>query len=234
MKYLLVVGFACDVYCVEPRARIFVGDQFIDEFNIKHHRDTLSSHYANFFKKKHVLHPYLQIEEHVSEIINFPSLRFYEINIELSKENLSLRIEIENNDNNYVNGFMTKNTVLQLQVFHFFPLHQKLLSKLERIKNKNQFSKNYGWYRNKKSMIFNLIFNVEWYGKNKQIFKNNTNQFMSGYKIGGSGHFVAKLVKKYGIFFIKLKRPYRYHFNKLLIDYFFNKYKQHVNQRNSD
>ena len=45
MKYLLVVGFACDVYRQEPRARIFVDNKLIDEFNIQHHE-------SNFQKKK--------------------------------------------------------------------------------------------------------------------------------------------------------------------------------------
>ena len=35
MKYLLVVGFHCDVYRREPRARLFFNDKLIDEFNIK-------------------------------------------------------------------------------------------------------------------------------------------------------------------------------------------------------
>ena len=31
MKYLLVVGFHCDVYRREPRARLFFNDKLIDE-----------------------------------------------------------------------------------------------------------------------------------------------------------------------------------------------------------
>ena len=36
MRYLLVVGFYCDVYRREPQARLFFNDQLIDEFNIQH------------------------------------------------------------------------------------------------------------------------------------------------------------------------------------------------------
>ena len=39
MKYLLVVGFACDIYRQEPRARIFIRDKLIDEFYILPHKD---------------------------------------------------------------------------------------------------------------------------------------------------------------------------------------------------
>ena len=43
MRYLLVVGFACDVYRREPRARIFVGDKLIDEFLVSHEKDKLTN-----------------------------------------------------------------------------------------------------------------------------------------------------------------------------------------------
>ena len=49
MKYLLVVGFSCDVYRREPRARIFVGDRLVDEFCIKHN---VNSEISEFIRKK--------------------------------------------------------------------------------------------------------------------------------------------------------------------------------------
>ena len=49
MRYLLVVGFACEVYRREPRARIFVGDKLIDEFTISHSTDNLFT-----LKKKNI------------------------------------------------------------------------------------------------------------------------------------------------------------------------------------
>ena len=62
MRYLLVVGFACEIYRREPRARLFFNNNLIDEFYIKHHKDTHTTaikkllkdimNMANYPKKK--------------------------------------------------------------------------------------------------------------------------------------------------------------------------------------
>ena len=62
MKYLLVVGFACDVYRQEPRARIFVGNKLIDEFYIPHHKDTLTPAIKKFRQDKQLLQPCSELE----------------------------------------------------------------------------------------------------------------------------------------------------------------------------
>jgi len=236
MKYLLVVGFACDIYRQEPRARIFVGDKLIDEFHIPHHKDTLSTVVKEFQQNKHILQPFFFNEFVNIRTKNFPPLRFYEIDIEQTQNQLELRIDINNNDSNYNNGFITKSTLLQLQVCHFFPLDKELLSRLVKIRKKNFINENYAWFWNNRNTIFNLSVNgIEWRGENTQTFDTtNLNKF-NLHAIGGNGHFYCKLVKKYGIFISKLCRSYRYDFFRtLLIDYFINKYKQHENKRNID
>ena len=70
MRYLLVVGFACEVYRKEPRARIFVGDKLIDEFYIPHHKDILPNVIKEFQQNKHILQPFSRIEEFNIQINN--------------------------------------------------------------------------------------------------------------------------------------------------------------------
>jgi hypothetical protein len=232
MKYLLVVGFACNVYRQEPRVRIFVGDKLIDEFYITHHKDTLTTAIKNFRQNKHILQPFSTTEYINLQTNFFPPLRFYEIDIDQPKDQLKLHIDIDNNDSNYTNGFITESTLLQLQVFYFFPLNKELLSRLNKIMIKNRTSKNYNYIRCEKNIIFNLVSKgLRWHDKeqgfNQQFDKN---LWKDQVNIGGSGYFTCELVKKYGIFISKLPQSYRYHFYSMLIDYFLNKYKQHANQ----
>ena len=236
MKYLLVVGFACDIYRQEPRARIFVGDKLIDEFYIPHHKDTLTTALKSIWQNRHILQTCSTTEYLNVQIKSFPPLRFYEIDIDQPTDQLKLHIDIDNDDSNYTNGFITQSTMLQLQIFYFFPLDKELLSRLSNIMTKNRKSKNYAYIRCEKNIIFNLVSKgLSWYGKeqgfNQQFDKN---LYKNQFNIGGSGYFTYELVKKYGIFISKSLRSYRYNFYSMLIEYFLNKYKQHENQRNTN
>jgi len=237
MKYLLVVGFACDVYRKEPRARIFVGDKLIDEFDIPHHKDTLDTAMKNFWQNNHILQPFLEVGFENMRIKNFPPLRFYEIDIEQTQNQLELRIDINNDDSNYNNGFITNSTLLKLRICYFFPLDKELLSRLVTIRKKNFINKNYAWFCNNRNIIFNLNSNVmEWRGENTQTFNTkNVHKTFFFHSIGGNGYFYCKLVKKYGIFISKLSQSYRYKlFSTSIPDYLIDKYQQHANQRNTD
>ena len=232
MKYLLVVGFACEVYRQNPRARIFVGGQLLDEFYISHHKDKLSPAKENFWQNRHILQPFSSIQE--IETQNFPPLRFYEVEINTTLDRAELRIEIKNSDSNYTNGFITNSTLIKLQVCYFFPLHQKLLLRFKEIKNKNRQTQNYAWYHLNKNHIFDLLqHKLQWQGKNGQIVDSNRD-ILKDYQIGGDGVFTCELVKKYQILINKPKKSNRYNFKNTLVDYFVNKYEQHENQRNTD
>lgn len=234
MKYLLVVGFACKVYKKEPRARIFIGGKLIDEFYISHSKRGLAT--RNFWQNLHMLQPYPNIELLNMQTNSFPPLRFYEIDIDQSKDQLKLHIDIDNDDSNYTNSFITESTLLQLQIFYFFPLNKELLSRLSKIVIKNRTSKNYAYIQCGKNIIFNLVTKgLNWYGKDPEFDQQfDKNLYKDRVSIGGSGYFTFDLVKKYGIFISKLSKSYRYNFYPALIGYFLNKYEQHENQRNTD
>jgi hypothetical protein len=221
MKYLLAVGFYCDVYRQEPRARIFIDDKLIDEFSIKHQKKT-----NEFLKNFHLLKP------NKDTINNLPTLQLYEIDIN-NKEQLTISIQIENVDNNYNNGFMTRNTLLQLNVFSFFPLNKKLFTRLLKIYDK-KIKENYAWTRRYKNNIYNIENHTVWNGKNNQIIKDYSYPSISDYTIGGSGYFSCDLIKKYNMFIPKISKPYKFNIKKHFYNYIFDKYEQYANQRNTD
>jgi len=230
MRYLLVVGFACEVYRREPRARIYVGDQLIDEFYIKHHKNKCEEKINNFCKNFHKLEPYSPKDFQKIVLENLPPLRFYEIDIDKNQKKLKISIFIENNDNNYTNGFITKNTLIKLRHFYFFPLHKKYFLKLEKIITKKKFTKNYAWYCRSNNKIFDLSNSFKWQGKNQYI----KHSCISYFNIGGNGSFFCELIKKYNFFILKIDKIHRIVFDFNIINYILNKYKQHENQRNTD
>jgi hypothetical protein len=231
MRYLLVVGFACDIYKKEPQARIFLNNRLLDEFQILYYKDTLGTTMKKFWENTHVLQPVLLNEIHALQKKNFPPLRFYEIDIDNNLDQIELRVEIKNSDNNYTNGFMTSSTLLKLQLCYFFPLNQKLLLRLVKFRKKNFVNKNYAWYASNQNIIFKLSDNgIQWHNNEKEIKIFSLKDSVSN--IGGDGYFSCTLVKKYGIFISKLIQPYRYNlFGTPIIDYLIDKYKQHANQR---
>ena len=236
MRYLLVIGFECDVYRREPRARIFFGDKLIDEFNIQHNKITLFATRRYLQQDKTILQPYSKIELTNAIVKSFPILRFYELEIDKKLDQTNLFIEIKNDDNNYTNGFMSRCTLIQLRVCHFFPFHEKLLLRLNEIAKKNRPRQNYAWYRSDKNEIFDLLSDnrTYWQGKDNKISMSNHPVILQVNKIGGDGVFRCELVKKYQMLINKTKKANRYHFYVMLVDYFITKYRQHANQRNSN
>jgi hypothetical protein len=226
MRYLLVVGFACNVYRREPRARIFVGNTLIDEFHVLHHKDTFLTFYQEIYKDTHILQPIAQDQLNDIKNKNLPPLRFYEIEMDIALDRVTLRIEIENNDSNYSNGFMTDSTLLQLRACYFFPIDQRLLDKLSAIKNKNRPTENYAWYRRDYSRIFELSRNgIYWKSTD---CKNDTHaaiRYNNFFSRGGNGEFICELKKKYGIFIPTFDCTHRHVFDEKDIDFLIDKYK---------
>jgi len=242
MKYLLVLGFICKVYKKEPLARIYVGKKLIDEYNITAHDDDW---FYNFQQKHHILQPNLTSQFENLHLKNIPPLKIYELEIDEKQEDITFSIEIINDDNNYNNGFMTKSTLIQLRIFYFFPYNLKLLSKLEKIYNKNKISKNLAWYYSGRCNLFDTCLkHMTWNKKNKEevILRNKT---LSHYQVGGSGYFTCKRYKKYGILISKLFKSYRFAMNRIdpgvgsyelksTLNFMIDKYQQHENKRNFD
>jgi hypothetical protein len=232
MKYLLVLGFACDVYRKEPHTRIFFGDKFIDEFHIKNFKDNLLTARENFLAGKHVLQPYSSADylDNISK--NLPPIRFYEIDLDQIKNQDELRIEIKNADSNYNNGFMTCSTVVKLQTCYFFPLDKKLICRLADISKKKIFKQNYAQCRKQKRGCFDLTQRaLKWHGENGTTL-DSKDTVLKHYKIGGNGYFSCKFIKKYEIFIPEVCKSYSLNLFTIWIDYFIHKYEQYAHKRN--
>jgi len=230
MRYLLVVGFACDVFKQEPQAKIFVGDKFIDEFKISKHNDAMQNN--SFYVGENALQPTSKKEFAQNLISRLPTLRFYEVDLDQSIDSIELEIHIENNDNNFTNGFMNASTFIKLQACYFFPLNQILLERYIKIVGKNIISKNYAWYRSQKNLLFDLLRNgIQ--AKKKLNDAIITTEDLASYSIGGNIKFVCNLKKKYGVLLNKCTKFNRFNLHMHMLLYFMNKYKKHANQGDS-
>jgi hypothetical protein len=228
MRYLLAVGFCCDVFRKEPRTRIFIDDHLIDEFDVKNYQITRVINDVELYKK---LQPspleYSNIEIDMVQSL----LKFYEIELNEKQEKLNLCIHVDNDDSNFNNGFMNRSTLLRLACFYIVPLNKKISIKLIKIFKKKITKKTYAWYRRRHSGMYNLLPYTTWYGKNNQKYSDLKK---TRFNIGGSGYFSCDLIKKYKIFMPTIYKPYRFSINQTLYNYIFDKYKQYADQRSTD
>jgi hypothetical protein len=241
MKYLLVVGFSCEVYRREPRARLFFNEQLVDEFYIPHQDD-----------KKNLIHPIHNLKhrlepctdkieiEHLQN--SLPLLRFYELDVNDKLQQVLIRIDVDNDDSNYNNGFITKSTQLQFKVLSLLPADRKIYEWFALKSQTQRLTDRYAWHRkNLYNVFFSLVNNSTWIGKNRQKFTNiapSPNGIYNGiYTIGGSGSLHCELIKKYGILlgrFQCAKHTYIYMVKNTLHTIIYDKYEKYANQRNTD
>ena len=261
MRQLLILGFYCEVYRREPLCRVYVNDILIDEFNIPHtpctHNDITDAQSSstmllgpNFFDRKKFLFdsgiPFLKY-------IEFDDSYFEEVNI---------RIEILNDDNNYSNGFMTKGTRIMLPFV--FLLSKKVLCRINDIKNNWKFSnKSYRlddkknidiFYSGRKNHIFanlgiNMISNfpdvsrqqrpaekIKPYCNNWQDLPSESYNCPAFHWFGSSGYFYLTAKKKLGFWRHSTDlRKGRWKIGIVeAVKYIYDKYKQYENPRSTD
>ena len=201
MKYLLLVEFLCEIYRREPKARIFLNDQLLDEFLIQQNAGVDP---WSLDKQMQVIPDH--INKTIAETKNFQQLGFnnfkiYQFDMPREPDHLTLKIEIKNNDNNYTNGFMTRYTLIVLKHLLLIPLHEKLISMLYQRKQRRQFTEHYAWWRSEKHSICNLLGHTKWRDNKGEI------EVPYGQKLGQSGSFTCELVKKYNMLFPRDMSP---------------------------
>jgi len=229
MKYLLAVEFLCEIYRKEPRARIFLNDQLLDEFFIEQNNEINNSDSQNNSNSQHVLKPHIT-QHTINNLKEFGinKLKIYQLEIPKEYDNLNIKIEIENNDNNYTNGFMTRYTVITLKHFYLIPLNIKLFEKLKSWRVKKQISEYYAWWYSNKNGFTDLLPNTNWQEKEKTV------NSLTGQRIGTNGIFTCELIKKYGLYIHKDINPtYFFHlYPQTVATYLIDKYSEHENKRN--
>lgn len=163
MKQLLILGFHCKVYTKKPLVRVFVEDNFIDEFELPENHYDENAHKSmpdiivlrgeeklkafdmpnagidtvadNDDIKIRAFHETSKIE------ISKPYLKFITFD-DIDTRNLSIRIEVANSDSNYTNGFMTDSTLIMLN--QVWIVSEKLINRINTIENNYRYTaKNY-------------------------------------------------------------------------------------------
>jgi len=212
MKYLLVVGFFCNVYKVEPKVRIFLNDILIDEITVEHQDKIYSTG-----------------ETHILDILpqpefkkRFPKLLIYNVDIDDNWKKIKLKLDIENNDSNYSNGFMTKSTLLILDCLFLLPENKNLYLKFKNWRTKKMISADYAWFCSHNRHLFNYATSLYWN-------QNERRKLEPSECVGGSGCFECELHKKYKIFMPDLPQPYRFNLQEQLIEYIYDKYSENEN-----
>jgi hypothetical protein len=174
--------------------------------------------------------------------IKHPKIFVYVIDNEILKTSEGkITIKIQNSDSNYVNGFMTKSTLLHLSTFYIIPyaLFKDPIETTQRYLN--VWSKKARQYSVKeiinyyKNVRINYPINLKGFFDLIQNSKKNNNDCV----VGGDCDYEIELKKKYNIWWAKdIKNIGFFWINYIFIKDFIvdlsNKYKQNENQRNSD
>lgn len=219
MRQLLMLAFYCEVYRREPQCRVYVNDVLMDEFHIPH------AHLENTFILDKVLDPALWSEnQFILQSKDMPFLKLLEFD-DAGAGSLDLRIEINNNDNNYANGFMTHYTRIMLRQCWLAPV--KVWEQFDKIyyrwkfNNRNNWQKYFGkkksiayYYKEgRNSVLENLAIYADMHfpditqqlqskKQTKLIYSNYQDvpslQYKVRHWIGSSGHFHLALAKKLG------------------------------------
>jgi hypothetical protein len=155
-----MLGFLCEVYKREPLCRVYVNDMLVDEFNIPH------------TPRKDVEFIPLDPKFFNKNSVNVQSNPLFLKYIELDDGGataLDVRMEIQNDDNNYANGFMTNHTRVMLS--QCFLISAKVLDSIDQIRDRWKFRRK-NWhkcYGHKKSIAYFFL------GWRNHVFDNFAN-----------------------------------------------------------
>jgi hypothetical protein len=139
MEYCLFTAWDCTVYKKEPLVRVFFGDKLIDEYNIPCNNHKFLNYCDKEYKKEsqsyHVLQPgpiqktFLKFPIPLEILLEKTFYKIYKIHL-YNTSDIQLKIEIENNDNNYSNGFLNKMTLVSLAEQFLMPINKNLIKDL--------------------------------------------------------------------------------------------------------
>ncbi len=234
MSYVLCLGFKTTIYKNEPTIRLSLNNHFVDEFEIdKKFNTTLDDN--SVFDKTFFNVAEKKTRYHINSKIH---LRYYDINTDLLQNNNTLDIHIKCVSNNYMNGFMTKNSLIAPLIVYLLPKDALLNTKnfIKKYKDAYQFYKNSltdisdikKFYKFDKFALYDILVNaidngVEWNQQNKEGKK-----IVFGEWIGGQGHlylnFNANILCDY-----KKHKINKTEINPALIYGLANKYLQYEN-----
>ena len=218
-----------------------MNDVLLDEFNIPHQC-------AHVQPKMDPLDPTHNKKLLQHFITNPPFLKYIEFD-DAGADALDVVLKIQNDDNNYANGFMSKFTHIMLS--HVYLQSKRVLENIDTINNGFKFSR-----LNWRKFNSNIINFYSYYNRN-QLFKNfesvtianfpniehNPNYYVgdyrigsSGYRIGSSGYFHFSLKKKLGFWRSSTDRSRGFWSvgSADVVKYLYDKYKSYEDTRTTD
>lgn len=221
MECVLIISLSCEVFKKNPIARVFLGDTFLDEFDIRQ----INAYEDNTPKTFY----WVMIPE-----VNAVLHNIREYHVDLPFKDTELSIEIYNDDNNFSNGFMTKYTKVFLNYVYIFP--KKLLKHHHRLGKNWRFNKisydnlrSFKKHFKKRAYLFsNMIPGV------KFVSKKNVHEQIRDLSLGESGVYKLRLYKKHGILWSNKVNGYVRCKHCDVFNFFINKYLQDENQRSGD
>jgi hypothetical protein len=233
MRQLLILGFYCEVYRREPLCRIYVNDMLVDEFNIAQCYQVQA--------KVDPLDPSYNEKRLQHFITNPPFLKCIEFD-DAGADSLDVVLRIQNDDNNYANGFMSKYTYIVLSDIYL--ISKKVLENIDSIVNYYKFNRknwrkynantiDYYAYSHRPELIENF---TRYAACNFPDIRLESNQGINAHRIGTSGSFHLSLVKKLGFW-----RTGNSNFKGVwglgrdnIVKYIYDKYKNYEDTRTTD
>jgi len=261
MRQLLILGFHCKIYRRSPLVRVFADDVFLDEFELPETNYIDSSH-TKFNENKLSTDQYLKylsIQDHKLKtqfVTSTPFLKFINFH-DIGKKYLKIKIEIQNNDSNYSNGFLSNST--QIMLNQLWIVSENLIERLNTLEKDYKYSV-LNYKSNPNNRIYNktLLANIEkqrrnlfvksmtdttfnnskiniYDKKNKKILISDINKTLKEHWFGGDRFFEINLKKKFNLW---IEEPntlgiWRVGYPKIL-QYLLDKYKQYEDTRSTN
>ena len=234
MKCLLFVSLAVEIYKQPPQIRFYLGDKFIDEMTIEKNTNLE-------YLQKSLVQPD-KLDPNINSIRRRVPDHMFVYEVDVSDTSGTLKVMIDNDDNNFTNGFMTKFTSITLLYLNLIPCEIFTDEKILRIEK----------YRFRKRSLYKKAKSIkDFYKTRPRIFGNLVHpgcpiKFVSNdgkefddvylYPIGKSGTYLCDITKKYGLYVNKNAKKFRgyYHFGFYEFKNLFDKYRKNENQRDNN
>lgn len=194
MKQVISLDLSCNLYKNFPRAKLFFDNKLIDEFTITNNIDTGSE--KQWYQRRSL--PYKR-DEVTTFFLN--NLRQYVID-DFGKKQVSLHIEINNDDNNFVENNHKidenfKSTLIickwiSIHPINFFLHPEKIVNRIHKLKSLQTKTAKIKKFYFKHKLGYHLLDGL--------TFKNTANNinYPARYTVGGSGFYKILLNKKHG------------------------------------
>ena len=140
MKYVLALSFFYKQYKKDATVRIFADDLLIDELRLD--RDigvkAMISGLTSFRNKFYGTEQTQEAKERIKKQgenwrVYFVPKKMFTYEIDESILNSCIRVECDNQDSNYTNGFMTSWSYIQLEELFLIPKHMLTKAKIKKI-----------------------------------------------------------------------------------------------------